>query len=54
MTDGAPGLAVVTGGTAGIGMATVVALAREGWHVLGCSRNPAAAGEMPDGRCARS
>lgn len=49
MTDEAPGLAVVTGGTAGIGMATVVALAREGWRVLACSRHPAAAGEMPDG-----
>lgn len=49
MTAGAPGLAVVTGGTAGIGMATVVALAREGWRVLACSRNPSAEADMPDG-----
>lgn len=49
MTDATPGLAVVTGGTAGIGMATTAALAREGWRVLACSRNPAAAGDMPNG-----
>jgi len=49
MTDAAPGLAVVTGGTAGIGLATATALAREGWHVLACSRNPGAADALPDG-----
>ncbi|MBC7180624.1 MAG: SDR family oxidoreductase [Roseovarius sp.] len=49
MTDAAPRLAVVTGGTAGIGLATVTALARDGWHVLACSRNPGAAAGMPEG-----
>lgn len=48
-TDATPGLAVVTGGTAGIGLTTATLLAREGWRVLACSRNPATAGDLPDG-----
>lgn len=49
MTGAGQGLAVVTGGTAGIGLATAAALAREGWRVLACSRNPGSAEAMPEG-----
>ena len=37
-----PPLAVVTGGSAGIGLATAKALGRRGWRVLICSRSEAA------------
>ena len=40
--DKLPLLAVVTGGSAGIGLATATALGRRGWHVLICSRGEAA------------
>lgn len=49
MSDAPCGLAVVTGGTAGIGLATAAALARDGWQVLACSRNPGANDAMPEG-----
>ena len=41
-TSESPLLAVVTGGSAGIGLATAQALGRRGWNVLICSRAEAA------------
>ena len=41
MTENSPLLAVVTGGSAGIGLATAQALGRRGWHLLICSRGDA-------------
>lgn len=50
MTVPASRLAVVTGGTAGIGLATAAALARDGWRVIACSRQPPEdAAAMPEG-----
>ncbi len=49
MTAAASRLAVVTGGTAGIGLATAAALARDGWRVMACSRQPPDAAAMPEG-----
>ncbi len=49
MTAAAGRLAVVTGGTAGIGLAVAAALARDGWRVLACSRRPPEAAQMPEG-----
>lgn len=37
-------LALVTGGTAGIGRGVALALAAEGWHVVAAARRPEAAG----------
>lgn len=49
MTAVASRLAVVTGGTAGIGLAAAAALARDGWRVMACSRRPPDAAQMPEG-----
>ena len=49
MTGTGSRLAVVTGGTAGIGLATVTALVRDGWRVMACSRRVADAALMPEG-----
>ncbi len=46
---GAGRLAVVTGGTAGIGLGIAAALARDGWRVLACARRAPPAGTLPEG-----
>ena len=48
MSDGQK-LAVVTGSTAGIGLTTAALLARAGWRVIGCARNPEKAPPLPEG-----
>lgn len=37
----APRIAVVTGATSGIGRATAVRIARDGFHIIACGRDPA-------------
>ena len=44
MTTDAPRTALVTGANSGIGLATVIELARRGFHAVGSVRSPAKPG----------